>query len=124
MPQRREFSRKIRAQIVLRATNAKGQVVCEGCGLVLGKKPYEIDHTIPEAMQGDDAPALTAKGGKLLGRDCCHKGKTASDISTIRKSDRVRDKHSGAFKRPSRFPNSRDGKWKAKLDGTTVRRNP
>ena len=125
MPRRRrEFPRKIRAQIVFRATNEKGQVVCEGCGLVLGKKPYEIDHTIPEAMQGDDAPALTAGDGKLLGRDCCHRGKTATDVRAIRKSDRIRDKHSGAFKKPSRFPNSRGGKWKTKLNGTTVRRAP
>lgn len=29
---RREFSRKHRAAIILRATNERGQVVCEGCG--------------------------------------------------------------------------------------------
>lgn len=100
---RREFSRKLRAAIVLRATNGRGQIVCEGCGLILGHKPYEIDHIIPEALIVNNAPSLTADDGQLLGKACCHRGgKTANDIRTIRKSDRQRDKHSGAFKPSSR----------------------
>lgn len=47
---RLEFTRKVRAEIILRATNAVGIVTCEGGGLVLGKKPFEIDHTLPEAF--------------------------------------------------------------------------
>lgn len=52
---RREFTNRQKAEIVHRAMNADGQVVCEGCGLVLGKKPYHIDHTIPEALILDKA---------------------------------------------------------------------
>lgn len=96
---RREFPRRIRAEIVLRATNAAGLLCCEGCGLVLGKKPYEVDHTLPEALVMDKSRKLTAADGKLLGKACCHAPKTADDIGRIRKADRQRDKHTGATAR-------------------------
>ena len=98
MTSRREFSRKLRAEIVNRAMNAAGIICCEGCGLVLGKKPYEIDHIIPEALIVNNAPPLTAADGQLLGKACCHAPKTANDIRAVRRSDRQRDKNSGAFK--------------------------
>lgn len=94
---RREFPRKVRAAIILRATAAAGVTCCEGCGLVLGRKPFEIDHTIPEALVMDKSRPLTVDDGKLLGRECCHVPKTADDIRQIRKADRQRDKHTGAF---------------------------
>ena len=86
---RREFSNKVRLEIVHRAMDGKGRVVCEGCGLVLGKKAYHIDHTIPEAMVVNRSRPLTASDGKLLGWDCCHKPKTAVDKGDIAKSERV-----------------------------------
>ena len=123
MTRRREFPRKIKAQIILRATNERGQVVCEGCGLVLGKKRYEIDHRVPEALRLSDAKPLTAEDGKLLGRDCCHKPKTADDIRKIRKADRVRDRDTGAFPKAKRpIPGSRNSPFKIKMDGTVERR--
>lgn len=94
---RREFSRKVRAEIVHRATGNDGQIHCEGCGLVLGKKPFEIDHIVAEELVTDKSKKLTAEDGKLLGR-CCHGPKTKSDIKAIRKSDRARDKATGAVK--------------------------
>lgn len=100
---RREFSRRTRAEIVLRATNAVGLLCCEGCGLVLGKKPYEVDHTLPEALVMDKSRKLTAADGKLLGKACCHAPKTADDIARIRKADRQRDRHTGASVKPSRL---------------------
>lgn len=57
---RREFPKRIRLEIVHRAMNAKGQVVCEGCGLILAGKRYEIDHVIPEALVVDKTAVLTA----------------------------------------------------------------
>jgi hypothetical protein len=98
---RREFSRKLRREIVDRARNDAGNIVCEGCGLILGRKPYEIDHIIPEALIVNNAPPLTAEDGQLLGKACCHRGgnnKTAGDVQRIRKSDRQRDKHTRAMK--------------------------
>jgi hypothetical protein len=100
---RREFPRKIRAAIILRATNADGVVCCEGCGLVLGKKPFEVDHILCEALVMDKSRPLTAEDGQLLGTDCCHKPKTADDIRRVRKSDRVRDRDSGAIVKASRL---------------------
>lgn len=93
---RREFSRKVKAEIVLRAT-VEGVVCCEGCGLILGKKPYDIDHTVAEELVIDKSKPLTASDGKLLGKVCCHIPKTADDIRMVRKSDRQRDRDSGVI---------------------------
>lgn len=120
---RREFDRKTRAAIIHRATNADGHVVCEGCGFVLGKKPFEVDHTIPEALVMDKSRPLTAADGKLLGKACCHTPKTADDIRRIRKADRQRDRHTGAMRKTSRpLPGSRTSGWKQKISGEWVRR--
>ena len=58
MMPRREFSKSVYAQIVKRAMLPSGEIACEGCGLILGKKKYHVDHTIAakavafyEAMQ-------------------------------------------------------------------------
>lgn len=91
---RREFPRAVYAQIVHRAM-AGGEIACEGCGLVLGKKPYHIDHTIPDALQVDKTRKLTAADGKLLGVECCHKPKTAIDQGNIAEAKRREAKHLG-----------------------------
>jgi hypothetical protein len=98
---RREFSRRLVAAILLRATNDDGELCCEGCGIVLGFKPYEIDHILPEALVMDKSAPLTAADGQLLGVACCHRGganKTKTDIQRIRKADRQRDRHRGALR--------------------------
>ncbi|KRE07420.1 hypothetical protein ASE63_22230 [Bosea sp. Root381] len=120
---RREFSRKLRAEIVLRATNRDGFVCCEECGLVLGKKPYEVDHTTPEALVMDKTKPLTADDGKLLGKDCCHTPKTVDDIRRIRKADRQRDRHTGAIVKTARpLPGSKASGWRHRMNGTWERR--
>jgi len=124
---RLEFSRKVRAEIILRAAGNDGLVCCEGCGLVLGKKPYEIDHIIPDALRDpSDRTPLTADDGQLLGKECCHRGgKTANDIRTIRKVQRVRDKFTGAMPRSrTPMPFGKSSSLKRKLDGSIVRRMP
>jgi hypothetical protein len=113
---RREFTRRQRAQIVLRATGPDGVICCEMCGLRLGHKPYEIDHIIPEALIVDKSRELTIEDGQLLGKECCHRGgKTADDIRRIRKSDRQRDKHTRAMK-----PKRPWSKYRKRMDGTVV----
>ncbi len=97
---RREFTRAVKAQIVLRATNADGNVACEGCGLVLGKRPYHIDHTKPDGLEVDKSRKLTAADGKLLGAECCHAPKTQVDRQMIDRAKRVEARHLG-FKRPA-----------------------
>ena len=119
---RREFSRTVKAQIVHRAMSEKGQIVCEGCGLVLAGKRFEIDHTIPDAMFLDKNRELTADDGRLLGLECCHRPKTAKDRKDIAKVRRQEAKHRG-FKRKSRpLPAGRDSEWKIKIGGEVVRR--
>ncbi len=114
---RREFSTRQKAEIVQRAMNERGQVCCEGCDLVLGKKPYHIDHTIPEAMVTDKTRPLTINDGKLLGWDCCHKPKTAEDVGDIAKVVRISNRHLG-IKKPSVW----QSKYKRKVSGETVLR--
>lgn len=96
---RQEFSKKVYAQIVMRAT-VGGVVTCEGCGLILGRKPYQIDHTIPDAMRVDKTKPLTCDDGKLLGQECCHAPKTKQDVKSIAKAKRVEAKDKG-IKKPS-----------------------
>lgn len=122
MSKRREFSRKQRAQIVVRATDQNtGRLCCEGCGLVLGMKPYEIDHILEEELIIDKSKPLTIEDGQLLGKDCCHKPKTAERIRMIRKSDRVLDRHTGASKKPSRMVGSKDSPIKMTFNGPVWR---
>lgn len=97
---RREFSPTQRRQIVNRAKNADDQICCEGCGRVLGAKPYEIDHVIAEGLRpdADKKRKLTIAEGQLLGKDCCHRGedgKTKKDQRKIAKSNRQFDKSHG-----------------------------
>lgn len=50
-----------------------------------------------------------------------HKIKTAADLKQKSKDYRVRAKHNG-IKKPSRFPGSRDSRFKKKIDGSVVLR--
>jgi len=95
MANRREFPKEIYAQIVRRATNAQGHIQCEGCGLVLGKKPYHVDHTIPDALFLDKKRKLTAADGKCLGVECCHAPKTKVDVANIAEAKRREAKNLG-----------------------------
>lgn len=128
---RREFTRNQREQIVERSKNACGEICCEKCNLVLAGKPYEIDHTIPEALrpEADKQRPITIAEGQLLGKDCCHRGtdgKTNKDVALIAKAKRQYDRANG-IKRPSSKLATRDKpkqpKESQKLD-FTKRRNP
>lgn len=102
---RREFSKAQKAQMLKRASDAKGIIHCEGCGLNITGKAVEFDHTIPEAMVIDKTKPLTIEDGKALGRDCCHRapgGKTAQDMADIAKAKRREANHFG-LRKPSRL---------------------
>jgi hypothetical protein len=111
---RREFTRAVKAEIVLRATNAQGVVCCEGCGLVLGKRKFEIDHILAEQLIVDKSRKLTAADGQLLGMECCHRGedgKTNKDVAAIARAKRRQENDLGfaTKKQPMRsrgFPQS------------------
>jgi len=96
---RREFTRNQREQIVERSKNELGQICCERCKLVLGGKPFEIDHIIAEALrpEADKQRKITIAEGQLLGK-CCHRGKdgkTNQDVTAIAKSKRQYDRANG-----------------------------
>lgn len=95
MANRREFSRDVYAQIVKRAMDPKLGPICEGCGMVLGKKKWHVDHTKPDALEIDKSRKLTAADGKLLGVKCCHAPKTKQDVAVISKAKAVEAKHLG-----------------------------
>ncbi|MDP8251195.1 HNH endonuclease [Pseudochrobactrum saccharolyticum] len=88
MSKRMEFTRKVKAQIIARA-NGK----CEKCSAVLKTGEGEVDHILPCALGGE----ATVANGRLLCR-VCHIEKTADDIRRVRKSDRQRDKATGAVR--------------------------
>ncbi|NTG86150.1 HNH endonuclease [Agrobacterium rhizogenes] len=85
---RAEFSRKVRRQIIERASGR-----CEACEATLKPSEGEVDHVLPCALGGEP----TVANGRLICR-VCHAEKTAADIRQIRKSDRQRDKASGAVR--------------------------
>jgi 5-methylcytosine-specific restriction protein A len=110
---RTEFPRKILAAGYERAGGC-----CEKCGAKLKVGEGRGDHIIPDQLGG---PA-TLDNLQIL---CvpCHADKTRSDVRQIRKSDRQRDKHTGAFKPRGRpMPGSRASGWKRTMDGRTIRR--
>lgn len=77
---------------------------------------WELEHILAiinggENRESNMAPALVEP----------HKIKTAQDLAQKSKDYRVRAKHNG-IKKPSRFPGSRDSRWKKKMDGTVVAR--
>lgn len=91
MSMRREFTPAQKRQIVERSKNERGEICCEGCGLVLGHKPYEVDHILPEGLitDADKTKPLVIAEGQVLGKDCCHRGldgKTAKDVKRIAKA--------------------------------------
>jgi hypothetical protein len=101
---RREFTRNQREQIVERSKR-NGVICCEGCGQVLGAKPYEIDHIIAEALrsEADKQKKITIAEGQLLGKDCCHRGedgKTNADVKKIAKAKRQYDRSNGMKAKP------------------------
>ncbi|GGD43056.1 hypothetical protein [Aureimonas glaciei] len=120
---RREFTPMVYAQIVHRASNAQGRLTCEGCGLVLGRKAYHVDHTKPDGLEVDKTRKLTAEDGKVLGVECCHKPKTKTDVAQIAEAKRREAKHLGMTTRqPSRFPGSKASGLKKTIDGRVIDR--
>lgn len=119
MANRREFTTEVYKAIVKRATDPKLGIRCEGCGLVLGKKTWHVDHTIADGLQIDKSRKLTAEDGKLLGVDCCHAPKTKIDVKVIAKAKRCESNHVGITRPKSNLSHPY---LKKRMDGTVVDR--
>lgn len=111
---RREFSAKVR----LAAFDlAGGQCAICTTKLSVGKVRY--DHRVPDALGGE--PTLSNCQVLCV---ACHDNKTiGSDVPTIAKSKRIRQKIAGARVQPRPMPGSRKSQWKRRMDGTVVRRD-
>lgn len=90
---------------------------CQGClrKIAAGDK-WDCDHIVALVNGGEHRETNL----RIL---CawCHKKKTAQDVAIKSKTAKVRAKHLG-IRKPSRFPGSRDSRWKKKMDGSVVLR--
>ena len=91
--------------------------VCHLCKskIQVGQR-WDLEHIIPIGIGGEDDDANLGVAHRK-----CHATKTVADIAGIAKAKRIRQKHFGA-RRASRWPCSRDSKWKKKISGEVVRR--
>ena len=116
---RLEFTKETMRMALKRADGCCEGLISSGerCSAVLAVAKYHFDHIIPAAIGGDND--LTNCAVLCLQ---CHKDKTTKrDIPIIAKSKRIYDKHH-SIRKPSRFPGSRDSKWKIKVNGEVVPR--
>ena len=107
---------KMRADIFL----SRGGT-CHLCNMkVVPGEDWDVSHDIPlEAGGKDDATNWFVAHRK------CHRVHTSTvDAPLIAKVKRIHQKHVGAKKSRSPMPLGRDSKFKRKMDGTIVRREP
>ena len=100
----------------LRIFKAYGGICCIAKRKIQAGEPWDLHHVIPlwkggENRESNLAPALRDKHRKV-----------SAEESAGRAEERRKQKAHHGIKSKSRFPNSRDGKWKTRLDGTTVPR--
>ena len=109
------FSTSFRLSLFL-----KRKGTCAACSQKIDAgKAWDIDHILPLAMGGTNAP----ENLQILCSPC-HRAKTShSDIPRIAKTKRLKACHLGA-RAPSRrpIPGNRRSSWKRKMDGSVVRR--
>lgn len=114
---RNEFSRDTRRQALQRSG-----LKCEASGIRYGLEEgqrcncslslgVQFDHDVPDQLGGDN----TLENCRAV---CvqCHRIKTRGDIQQIRKSDRMRDKNDGTFKRTGGFPQ----RFKRRMNGDVI----
>lgn len=107
---------KMRADIFLSRSG-----MCHLCSMkVVPGEEWDVSHDIPlEAGGKDDASNWFVAHRK------CHRVHTSTvDAPMIAKVKRIHQKHVGAKKSRSPMPLGRGSKFKRKMDGTIVRREP
>ena len=122
--ERKDIPKSVKLQVFKRAGGPE-YVQCEGCGLMLRGKKFHYDHTVCEWMRTEakSARVITADDVKLLGWDCCHKGKTSSEAGQRAHGNRLIEKAARARHSSQPIPGSRRSQWKRKMDGTLERRS-
>jgi len=107
---------KMRADIFLSRNGC-----CHLCSIkVVPGEDWDVSHDIPLEVGGkDDATNWFVAHRK------CHRVHTSTvDAPLIAKVKRIHQKHVGAKKTRSPMPLGRNSKFKRKMDGTIVRREP
>lgn len=103
-----EFKAAAKLEMFRRAGGPEN-VHCEGCGLRLGGKPFDYDHTVEIWELSSELRALFRKNGvpaefgKLLGKACCHQPKSARKTAERAHCDRIIEKTARAKKAKQPF---------------------
>lgn len=106
---RRRWSTTVRRSIRLRF-NAQ----CTECGFALDERGFDLDHTIPLALGGEDVESNL----RPLCRPC-HRAKTRGDVTMIAKALRQEAKHTGAYRPRQSIPSRGFRKAPAQRRATT-----
>jgi 5-methylcytosine-specific restriction protein A len=77
---------------------------------------WEVEHVKPLSMNGADD-----EGNMAPAHVSCHRVKTSAEAGPRAKADRARARHLG-IRPKSKFPCSRDSKFKKTLDGRVILR--
>ena len=109
------FSTSFRLNLFLKRKGA-----CAACTQKIeAGKSWDIDHILPLAMGGTNAP----ENLQILCRSCHRTKTTHYDVPRIAKTKRLKAQHLGARAPSTRpIPGSRRSPWKRKMDGSVVRR--
>ena len=113
---RQEFPKRVKVDAFERSGGR-----CEKCTARLVPGKFRYDHVIPDALGGEP----TLENCQVICLACDAPKTNGEDIPAIAKANRVRNKHIGAHtptRRP--LPGGRNSKFKIKLDGTVVLREP
>ncbi|MBK5958054.1 hypothetical protein CCR97_07965 [Rhodoplanes elegans] len=114
--QRRKLSPRERLAIFERA----GGVCCCCGGKIEAGDGWIVEHPTALGLGGSDD-----RGELRPAHKACADAKTYGpdgDLATIARAKRRKAKHLG-IRKPSRFPCSRDSRWKKRMDGSVVLRD-
>ena len=78
---------------------------------------WDLDHKVALVNAGEHR-----EGNLQVACAWCHREKTAEDVAEKARTAAIRRRHLG-IRKPSRFPCSRDSKFRKKIDGTVERRD-